>query len=76
MKTLVAYIASSLVDDAASVRVREVPGPRETRLELRVARQEIGKLIGRQGRTVHALRTLLAVAGRKTGKRFRLEVVE
>src|SRR5262249_39626827 len=73
MRSLVTYIATSIVDEPGAVRVREVSGPRETRIELRVAPREVGKLIGRQGRTVHALRTLLAVAGRKSEKRFRLE---
>lgn len=76
MKPLVEYIASSLVDDPAEVRVREVSSPRETRLTLSVAPEEVGRIIGRQGRTIRAIRTLLDVAGRKAGRRIVLEVEE
>ena len=76
MRALVEYIATSLVDDPASVHVRDVARPRETRLELRVSPQEIGKVIGRHGRTARAIRSLLEVCGRKVGKRFSLEIAE
>ena len=76
MKGLVTYIASSLVDEPAAVRVREVPGARETRIEVRVAEKDIGKVIGRQGRTARALRTLLLAAGRKRRRHFSLEILE
>jgi predicted RNA-binding protein YlqC (UPF0109 family) len=76
MKTLVEYIASALVDDPAAVRVRESRGARETRLELRVAEPDIGRVIGRQGKTARAIRSLLAVAGRKIHRSFSLEIEE
>jgi predicted RNA-binding protein YlqC (UPF0109 family) len=76
MKGLVTYIASSLVDEPSAVRVREVPGARETRIEVRVAEKDVGKIIGRQGRTARAVRTLLLAAGRKNRRHFTLEIVE
>ena len=76
MKPLVEFIASSLVDDAAEVRVSETSTGRETRLILTVAPDEVGRIIGRQGRTIRAMRTLLDLAGRKAGRRFVLEVEE
>jgi len=76
MKGLVTYIATSLVDDPSSVRVREVPGARETRLEVRVADKDVGKIIGRQGRTARAVRSLLLAAGRKSRRHYTLEIVE
>ena len=76
MKGLVTYIASSLVDEPAAVRVREVPGSRETRLEVRVASKDVGKIIGRQGRTAKAVRSLLLAAGRKSRRHYALEIVE
>jgi hypothetical protein len=76
MKALLHYISSELVDDPGAVSVREVPGPRETRLEVRVAGEDIGRLIGKQGRTVRALRTLLDLGGRKARRRYVLEIME
>jgi predicted RNA-binding protein YlqC (UPF0109 family) len=76
MKDLVSYVATSLVDEPGAVRVREVPSGRETRIEVRVAENDIGKIIGRQGRTARALRTLLLAAGRKKHRHFTLEILE
>ena len=76
MRGLVTYIASSLVDEPAAVRVREVPGARETRIEVRVADKDVGKIIGRQGRTARAMRSLIAAAGRKSRRHFSLEIME
>jgi len=77
MKELVAYIAASLVDRPEAVQVTEVEQDDTTVLELRVAKEDLGKVIGKQGRTAKAMRTLLAAAaaGNQT-KKFRLEIVE
>ena len=76
MKELVEFIAASLVDDPREVRVREVQVGKETRIEVRVAGGDLGRIIGRQGRTARALRALLAAAGRKTRKVYNLQIVE
>ena len=76
MKGLVSYIATSLVDEPGAVRVREVPGARETRIEVRVAEKDVGQVIGRQGRTARALRVLIAAAGRKRRRHYSLEIME
>ena len=76
MKELVEFIAASLVDDPGEVRVREVPIGKETRIEVRVAGGDLGRIIGRQGRTARALRALLAAAGRKRHRVYGLEIVE
>ena len=64
------------MDEPSAVRVREVPGPRETRIEVRVADKDVGKIIGRQGRTARAVRALLVAAGRKNRRHYTLEIVE
>lgn len=69
-------IVKSLVDDAGSVDVREVEGRGATVIEVRVAADDMGKLIGRQGRTVRALRSLVHAAGMKQHRRFVIEIVE
>ncbi|MGI0148263.1 MAG: KH domain-containing protein [Thermoplasmata archaeon] len=76
MREFVKYIASSLVDNPGAVRVREIAGPRETKLEVRVSVEDMGRIIGRGGRTVRAIRTLLAVAGRKSRRSFTMEIVQ
>ena len=76
MKVLVHSIAAALVDDPSAVRARELPGSGVTRIELSVARADLGRVIGRDGRTARAIRTLLTVAGRKLGRAFVLEVRE
>ena len=77
MKDLVEEIAKALVDapDDVVVNVRE-PAGEVTVLELRVAPADLGKVIGKQGRTARSIRTLLAAAGTKLNKRFTLEIVE
>lgn len=75
MKDLVAYIAKALVDHPEAVEVREVRGSETIVLELRTHPDDTGRVIGRNGRTVHALRTLLAAGGTKIGKRFTLDVL-
>ncbi|MGD0305316.1 MAG: KH domain-containing protein [Candidatus Acidiferrales bacterium] len=76
MKELVTDIAKALVDHPDEVQVRAVEGEQVTVLELRVAPDDLGKVIGRQGRTAKSIRTLLGAAGMKLKKRFTLEILE
>ena len=76
MKELIEMIAKALVDDPEQVVVSEVEGEQTTVLELRVAQSDLGKVIGKQGRTARAIRTLLGAAGMKLRKRFVLEILE
>jgi predicted RNA-binding protein YlqC (UPF0109 family) len=76
MKDLVEEIAKALVDHPEGVRVDAVEGSQVTVLELRVHPEDLGKVIGRQGRTAKAIRTLLGAAGMKLRKRFTLEILE
>lgn len=76
MKKLIEHIAQALVDQPERVFVREVGGMHSSILELTVAKADIGKVIGKQGRTVGALRTLLNAVSAKAKKRAVLEVVE
>ena len=76
MKELVAEIAKVLVDSPDEVTVREVEGEQVTVLELRVAPGDLGRVIGKQGRTARSIRTLLAAAGVKQNRRFTLEILE
>jgi hypothetical protein len=76
MKEMIELIAQALVDQPESVSVKEVGGPNTAILELKVAKADIGKVIGKQGRTVGALRILLSAVSAKTKKRTVLEVVE
>jgi predicted RNA-binding protein YlqC (UPF0109 family) len=76
MKELVETIARALVDHPQDVQVRAVDNEQGTVIELRVHPEDLGKVIGRQGRTAKAIRTLLGVAGVKTHKRYTLEILE
>jgi predicted RNA-binding protein YlqC (UPF0109 family) len=76
LKDVVETIAKVLVDSPDEVAVNEIDGEATTVLELRVAPQDLGKVIGKQGRTARAMRTLLRAAGMKVKKRFVLEIVE
>jgi uncharacterized protein len=76
MKDLVQMIAKALVDNPEQVVVTEVEGEQTTVLELRVAPSDLGKVIGKQGRTARCIRTLLGAAGMKLKKRFVLEILE
>lgn len=73
---LVSLIARALVDHPDQVEVQEVPGDRIPRIELSVAREDIGKVIGKDGRTAQSIRTLLAAAASKTGRRAHLDIVD
>lgn len=75
-KDLVEYIAKSLVDDPAAVTVNEVEGDRASILELRVAQDDIGKVIGKYGRIAKAMRTVLSASSGKSGKRVTLEILD
>ncbi len=76
MKLLVEEIAKALVDAPQHVQVREVSGEQATVIELKVAADDLGRVIGRQGRTARSIRTLLTAAGSKSNRRFALEIVE
>jgi uncharacterized protein len=76
MKALVEEIAKALVDHPENVAVNAVEGEQVTVLELRVHPDDLGKVIGRQGRTAKSIRTLLGAAGMKLKKRFTLEILE
>ena len=76
LKELVEFVAKSLVDRPDDVQVTEVEGEQASILELRVAKEDLGKVIGKQGRTVRALRTILGAASSKAKKRAVLEILE
>jgi predicted RNA-binding protein YlqC (UPF0109 family) len=76
MKDLVEAIAKALVDHPEQVQVRAVEGEQVTVLELRVHPEDLGKVIGRQGRTAKSMRTILGAAGMKLRKRLTLEILE
>ena len=76
MRELVEYMAKALVDDSDKVNVTEVEGERVTVIELRVAPGDLGKVIGKQGRTARALRTILNANATKLRKRAVLEIIE
>ena len=76
MKDLLEEIAKALVDSPEDVQVTEVEGEQTTVLELRVRSDDLGKVIGRQGRTARAIRSLLAERGSQDGARYEFEVVD
>ncbi|HEX5042823.1 MAG TPA: KH domain-containing protein [Candidatus Polarisedimenticolaceae bacterium] len=76
MKELLELIAKSLVDQPEDVAVAEIEGEQTTVLELKVAQEDLGKVIGKQGRTARSIRTILAAAGMKLRKRVVLEILE
>lgn len=76
MKTLIETIAKALVDKSDQVEVTEVEGEQTTVIELKVAKEDLGKVIGKQGRTARALRTILSAASTKIRKRSVLEIIE
>ena len=76
MKELIETIAKALVDDPSSVVVKEVSGERVTLYELRVGDGDVGKVIGKRGRTANAIRTILNAVSTKQGKRAELEIIE
>jgi len=76
MKELIKYIAQSLVDVPDKVEVTEVIGEQTSVIELRVAKEDLGKVIGKQGRTAKAIRMILSAASAKMHKRAVLEIIE
>ena len=76
MKELVEMIAKALVDHPDEVVVKSIEGEQSTVLELRVAASDLGKVIGKQGRTARSIRTILGAAGMKLKRRFTLEILE
>ena len=76
MKDLIHSIAKALVDRPEEVSVAEVEGNQTSVIELRVAKEDLGKVIGKQGRTAHAMRTILSAASAKLKKRTVLEIIE
>ncbi|MDR2489459.1 MAG: KH domain-containing protein [Desulfovibrio sp.] len=76
LKELIEYLAKSLVDNPEEVVVTEVDGEQRVVYELRVAKEDLGKIIGKQGRTARSIRTILGAASSKLKKRAVLEIVE
>jgi len=76
MKDLIAYIAKALVDKPEEVVVTEIVGQQTSVIELKVAKEDLGKVIGKQGRTAQAIRTILSGASAKMKKRSVLEILE
>ena len=76
MKELVEYMAKALVDDPDAVKVTEIEGEKTSVIEVSVAKEDMGKIIGKHGRTAIAMRTILSAAATKKSKRAILEIVE
>ncbi|MCK4728286.1 MAG: KH domain-containing protein [Desulfobacterales bacterium] len=76
MKDLIKYIAQALVDYPEQVEVSEVQGEQTSVIELKVAKDDLGKIIGKQGRTARSIRTILSAASAKIKKRSVLEIIE
>jgi predicted RNA-binding protein YlqC (UPF0109 family) len=76
MKDLISYITKSLVDKPEEVVVTEIEGEQTSVIELKVAKEDLGKVIGKQGRTARAMRTILGAASTKLKKRSGLEIIE
>ncbi len=76
LKDLVTFIAKSIVDNPDQVEVNEVEGERAVVFELRVASEDMGKVIGKKGRVIHAIRALVQAAAAKEGKRATVEILE
>lgn len=76
MKELVMFLARSLVNDPDAVEVRETLGETASVLELKVAKEDLGRIIGKQGRTAKSIRTILTAAASRTNRKVVLEIVE
>lgn len=76
MKELITLIAKALVDKPEEVEVQEIEGRQTTVIELNVAKEDLGKVIGKRGRTAQAIRTILTAASTKINKRCVLELIE
>ena len=76
MKQLIEYIAKALVDHPDKVEVKEIAGERTLLYEIHVGEGDLGKIIGKEGRTAKAIRSIIAAAGMKQGKRAQVEIIE
>jgi predicted RNA-binding protein YlqC (UPF0109 family) len=76
MKDLIEFMVKALVDDPSEVSLTEISGGKVTIFELRVAKSDIGKVIGKRGRTAGAIRTIINAVSTKQGKRAELEIIE
>ena len=76
MKELVEFLAKSLVDSPDDVKIHTFEREQGTVIELEVAQADLGKVIGRQGRTARAIRTILTAAGQKTRRRYILDIID
>ncbi|MCB5296254.1 MAG: KH domain-containing protein [Candidatus Cloacimonadaceae bacterium] len=76
MKDLIEFMVKALVDDPSEVSITEISGGKVTIFELRVAKSDIGKVIGKRGRTAGAIRTIINAVSTKQGKRAELEIIE
>lgn len=76
MKELIEYMAKALVDNPEEVSVREIEGEQSSVIELRVSKDDLGKVIGKQGRTARSMRTILSAASTKLKKRSVLDIIE
>ncbi len=76
MKELIHYIADALVDHPDQIQIKETEQDDSVIIELTVAKEDLGKVIGKQGRTARAMRSLLSAAASKVNKRSRLEIME
>ncbi len=76
MKELVEYIAKALVDEVDKIEISEITGNQTNIIELKVAKEDIGKVIGRQGKTANAIRTILNCAAAKLQKRYILQIID
>ncbi len=76
MKDLIEFVVKALVDDPSEVKITEINGDKITLFELRVSKDDIGKVIGKKGRTAGAIRTILNAVSTKQGKRAELEIIE
>ena len=76
MKELIEMIAKALVDNPDKVKVSQLDGEQSSIIELKVAQEDLGKIIGKQGRNAQAIRVIVSAAGMKLKKRYNLEIVE
>ncbi|HET9241494.1 MAG TPA: KH domain-containing protein [Oligoflexus sp.] len=76
MKALVEYVAKALVDEVDRIEISEITGNQTNIIELKVAKEDIGKVIGRQGRTADAIRTILNCAAAKLNRRYILQIID
>ncbi len=76
MKELISCIVNSLVDNQEAVKIKEIGGEKTTVIELSVDKNDLGKIIGKEGKTIKAIRTILNAASKKSGKKAVLEIIE